>query len=148
MMKFLSRLDSGDRVRADQQAKQNSRDGTAYDSVVRLESKSMPGVMFEVNRISFGRRMELARRVREISQRVEFLEAGNEVREKIEANILNQEVETTYLRWGLVRIEGLTIDGEPATSDRLIEKGPEELAREIVKTIKDQCGLSEPERKN
>ena len=31
-----------------------------------------------------------------------------------------------YLAWGLVNIEGLTIDGEPATAERLIERGPDE----------------------
>jgi hypothetical protein len=40
------------------------------------------------------------------------------------------------------------IDGEPATAARLLEKGPENLTREIVGAIKEQCGLSEPERKN
>lgn len=148
MMKFLSRLVNADIESTESHGSRNSRDGTAYDSVVKLQSKSMPGVTFEINRISFGRRMELAKRVREISHKAEFLEAGNELRETIEANILSQEVEATYIRWGLVRIDGLTIDDEPATPDRLIEKGPEELAREIVKTIKGQCGLTEPERKN
>ena len=37
-----------------------------------------------------------------------------------------------YLQWGLVSIEGLMIDGEPATAARLLEKGPEDLAREVV----------------
>jgi hypothetical protein len=53
-----------------------------------------------------------------------------------------------YLHWGLLSIEGLTIDGEPATAERLLEKGPEDLAREVVSAIKGQCALSEPERKN
>ena len=52
-----------------------------------------------------------------------------------------------YLSWGLVSVEGLKIDGEAATVAHLIEKGPEELTREIVSTIKGQCGLSEAERK-
>ena len=53
-----------------------------------------------------------------------------------------------YLQWGLLSIEGLIIDGEPATATRLLEKGPEDLTREVVCAIKEQCGLSEPERKN
>jgi hypothetical protein len=92
--------------------------------------------------------MELGRRIRELSRRAEFLEAGTELHEKIEANLLSQEIEATYLRWALVRIDGLTIDGEPATAEQLLEKGPEELTREIVAAIKGQCGLSEAERKN
>ena len=92
--------------------------------------------------------MELSRRVRELSRRVEFLEAGPEMHEKIEASILAQEIDAMYLHSGLVSVEGLIIDGEPATAVRLLEKGPEGLTREVVSAIKEQCGLSEPERKN
>jgi len=53
-----------------------------------------------------------------------------------------------YLEWGLEEIEGLTIDGEQATPQALIEKGPMDLAREILGRIKRECGLSEGERKN
>jgi len=119
-----------------------------YESTVRIDSKAVPGVTFFLNRVSFGRRMELSKRVREISQRTEFLEAGNAAQEKIEAGILAQQIDAMYLSWGLVSVEGLNIDGEAATVTHLIEKGPEELTREIVSTIKGQCGLSEAERKN
>ena len=125
-----------------------ARGPVSYESVVKIESKTILGVTFSINRISFGRRMELSRQVREISQRAEFLEAGNELREKIEASLLAQEIDAMYLRWGLVSIDGLTIDGEAATAVQLIEKGPEELMREIVSTIREQCGLNEAERKN
>jgi hypothetical protein len=119
-----------------------------YESVVSIESKAVPGVRFVIHRISFGRRMELSRRVRELSRRAEFLEAGPEMHEKIEASILAQEIDAMYIHWGLLSIEGLTIDGEPATAALLLEKGAENLTREIVSAIKEQCGLSEPERKN
>jgi hypothetical protein len=92
--------------------------------------------------------MELTRRIRELSRRAEFLGAGTELEEKIEASLLSQEIEATYLRWALVNIEGLAIDGEPATAEQLLEKGPEKLTQEIVSAIKGLCGLSEAERKN
>jgi hypothetical protein len=119
-----------------------------YDSILEMESKSAPGVKFAIHRISFGRRMELSRRVREISRRAEFLAASTELHEKIEANILAQEIDAMYFEWGLVSVEGLVIDGEPATAAQLLEKGPEDLAREVVGAIREQCGLSEAERKN
>jgi hypothetical protein len=53
-----------------------------------------------------------------------------------------------YVHWGLASIEGLIIDGEPATAAKLLEKGPEDVAREVVSAIKEQCGLNEAERKN
>jgi len=112
------------------------------------ESKAIPGVAFVINRISFGRRMELSRLVREIGKKAEFLEAGTELQERIEAGILTHEVDAMYLRWGLVSVEGLTIDGTPATAEQLLDSGPEALTQEIVAAIKAQCGLSEAERKN
>jgi hypothetical protein len=42
----------------------------------------------------------------------------------------------------------LEIDGEMATPETLIEKGPANLAAEILGRIRGECGLSESERKN
>src|ERR1700691_5107929 len=136
MMRFMSRLGrKRSEVRAGQSAV-SPKDILHYDSVVSIDSKTAPGVRFAVHRISFGRRMELSRRVREISRKAEFLEASTELHEKIEANILAQEINAMYLQWGLARIEGLVIDGETATVTHLLEKGPEELASEVVDAIK------------
>jgi hypothetical protein len=135
-MKFLSR------------SAEKSRIPVSYESVVTTESTAIPGVVFVINRISFGRRMELSRLVREIGKKAEFLEAGTELQERIEAGILTHEVDAMYLRWGLVSVEGLTIDGTPATAEQLLDSGPEALTQEIVAAIKAQCGLSEAERKN
>jgi hypothetical protein len=147
-MRFMSR--SGKKLNEVERSERTvPRNGVFhYESVVSIDSKTMPGVRFAIHRISFGRRMELSRRVRELSRKAEFLEAGTETHEKIEANILAQEIDAMYLHWGLLSIEALIIDGEPATATRLLEKGPEDLTREIVCAIKGQCGLSEPERKN
>jgi len=142
MMRFLSRSVDAD---PDQCSFQSP---VSYESVLRSESKIIPGVTFAINRISYGRRMELSRQIRELSQRAEFLNAGDQLQDKIEGSLLAQEIDVMYLRWGLVGIDGLTIDGESATASQLIEKGPEALVREIVSAIREQCGLSEAERKN
>lgn len=144
-MKFVLRSDN---KREERSPPANGEERVSYESALAIESKVMPGVKFVIKRISFGRRMELSRRVREITQKTEFLEAGSELGEKIEAGILAQEVDAMYLRWALVGVDGLEIDGEPATAEQLLDRGPEELAREIVVAIKEQCGLSEAERKN
>jgi len=119
-----------------------------YESTVTLEARSMAGVRFTVLRLSFARRMELARRVLELSQRLEFKQAGEAVDDNIEANILGCEIDNLYLSWGLVAVHGLTIDGVDATPELIAAKAPEELAREIVAAIKAECGLTEAERKN
>jgi hypothetical protein len=116
-----------------------------YTSEITRESG---GVRYTIARMSFGRRLELTRRIRELARRQEYLEAGSDPREKLEAAVLASEIERVYLEWGLVRIEGLEIDGEAATPAALVERGPESLAREIITAIKSECGLSEEQRKN
>ena len=123
-----------------------------WDSRVWLDAAAMEGVRYEIVRVSFGRRIELARRIREIGRKMEYLEAGgtldNGARETLEATVLGAEIDRAYLEWGLVSIEGLEIDGEAATPAALVERGPVELAMEILARIKAECGMSEDERKN
>jgi hypothetical protein len=79
---------------------------------------------------------------------MEYLEAGSDAREKLEATVLAAEIDRAYLEWGLAGVEGLEIDGVAATPGTLIDSGPVELAREILGRIKAECGLTEDERKN
>ncbi|HLH41375.1 MAG TPA: hypothetical protein VKV74_00215 [Bryobacteraceae bacterium] len=117
-------------------------------SFVWFEAETLPGVRYRIARMSLGRRIELARRVREIGRKLEFFAAGNDAREKLEAAVLQCEIDRAYLEWGLEAVEGLEIDGEKATPETLIERGPLDLAREILGKIRGECGLSETERKN
>jgi len=147
MMRFFSHLAKvGDRAISETPRRAHGR--VPYESVLTIPSRAFPGVTLVIRRVSFGRRMELSRRARELSQRAEFLAASNELQEKIEANILTQEIDAMYMRWGLVSVDGLSIDGELATVDQLLDSGPEELTQEALAAIRGQCGLSEAERKN
>ena len=117
-----------------------------------FDAAAMDGVRFEIVRVSFGRRIELARRIREIGRKMEYLEAGgsleNGARDKLEATVLGAEIDRAYLEWGLVSVEGLEIDGAAATPETVVERGPVELAVEILGRIKAECGMTEDERKN
>jgi hypothetical protein len=115
---------------------------------VTKEPLRYAGVRYQIRRISFGIRIELARRIREVGRKAEYLEAGNDVRDKLEATVLGAEIDRVYLDWGLVGVEGMEIDGEAATAASLIDSGPVELAAEILGRIKAECGLTEDERKN
>ena len=119
-----------------------------YNSTATLASVVAEGVSFTITRMSFGRRIELTRRIRELGRKVEFLEAGEDFREKIEATLVASEVDKLYIEWGLQQIEGLQIDGQAATPEILVSAGPEELCKEIVAAIRTECGLNEEERKN
>lgn len=120
----------------------------AHESSRWFDSESCAGVRYRIARISLGRRIELARSIREIGRKAEFLEAGDDVRDKLEAAVLQGEIDRVFLEWGLEAIEGLEIDAEAATPAALIERGPLGLAVEIVGRIRGECGLSEAERKN
>jgi hypothetical protein len=119
-----------------------------YESCTTLASASRPGVSFTIRRMSLERRAELTRRLQELFGRIEFLQAGSDPREGIEAALLATEVERVYLLWGLAEVRGLEIDGQPATPETLAAAGPEDLCREIVAAVKAESGLSEAERKN
>ncbi len=119
-----------------------------WESRVWFDAEAVEGVRFEIVRVSFGRRIELARRIREIGRKMEYLEAGANDRETLEATVLAAEIDRAYLEWGLVAVEGLEIDGAAATPGTLVDLGPVELAMEILGRIKSECGMSEDERKN
>ena len=119
-----------------------------YRSELTLESKSCPGVTYTIARMSLERRLELTRCVWELAAKAEFLEAGQEPVEKLQAAALAREIDRLYLRWGLRSVDGLTVDGAAAAPETVISAGPEELAGEILAAIKSQCGLNAAERKN
>ena len=119
-----------------------------YESVAAVESQVTSGVKFTVVKMSFGRRTELMRQVRELARKMEFLEAGQDPGQKMDAALLRFEIDRLYVNWGLRAISGLELDGVAATPESLAEAGPEELFREAVAVIRAQTGLSAAERKN
>lgn len=119
-----------------------------YESTFSVQSLAVPGVTLTVRRVSVARRLELLRRIRELTKRVEFYQAGAQLDDQLEASIASAEIESIYVVWGITSIEGLTIDGENATPDALVERGPESLVREAATKVRSQLGLSEEERKN
>jgi hypothetical protein len=113
-----------------------------------VASESHPGVEFVIVRMTFGRRMELMRLVRDLAVRLEYFDAGQDAKNAMEASLLGAEIDQLYVFWGLEEVRGLDIDGAPATVRSLIDEGPEELFAEALAAVKSECGLSETERKN
>ena len=118
-----------------------------YSSVAWYNSSVYQNVRYSVRRICLAQRIEMAKRIHELSNKYEFLKAGDAL-ERTEAQLADLLVRQLYLGWGLAAIEGLTIDGENASVERLVEKGPESLCDEIVSSIRAEFELSEEERKN
>ena len=120
-----------------------------YESTVTVESAKYPGVRFTVRRMSFGRRLELTRKIKKRLGRLEFLSAGEQgPTDEAEAAMLTGEIDREYGTWGLAAVDGLEIDGEPATPQDVIEKGPEPLVAEVLEAVYREAGLSEDELKN
>lgn len=119
-----------------------------YESTETAGSKLAPDVRYVIRRVSFNRRMELMRRVREIAPKLEFFLAGTSQQDKIEATILSAEIDRLYLTWGLEAVEGLEIDGRPADPETLAASGPEDLFREALGFVKAVCRLTDAEIKN
>ena len=119
-----------------------------YESTVAVESLAAPGVAYTVARMSFGRRAELMRQVRELARRLEFLDASEDADARMDAALLRVEIDRLYVKWGLLEISGLQLDGAEATPQSLAEAGPEDLFREALALVRSQTGLSADERKN
>ncbi len=113
------------------------------------ESAAVPGVRFRLRRISFGRRIELARTLREQLEAMDraLLLPPGEARDA-ETALLAAAMDAAHLQWGLASIEDLEIDGAPATAESLLADGPEALVTEILAAIRRETGLDEAERKN
>jgi hypothetical protein len=121
---------------------------STWNSSRRIRSEVMPFVEFTIVRMTFGRRLELMKLVRDLAARIEYFDAGREEKNRMEASLLSAEIDRLYIEWGLEEIRGLDLDGEPANPQSLVEKGPEDLFREILGAVKAECGLNESERKN
>ena len=119
-----------------------------YESTITIASEVIEGVRFTVARMTFGRRMELMRLVRQLAAKFEFARAGAGLEDAIQASLLGAEIDELYLRWGFKGIEGLEIDERTANIESLIASGPELLCREVIAAIKRECSLTEEERKN
>lgn len=124
-----------------------SPEPVGYSSLTWRESQKVPKVRYALRRVSLGQRIELTRRVRDLSLKYEFLRAGDTA-EQTEASLADLLARRVYLEWGLCEIEGLEINGQPATAELLAEHGPEELSTEIVEDIRRELSLSNDETKN
>ncbi|HYZ85288.1 MAG TPA: hypothetical protein VE621_12835 [Bryobacteraceae bacterium] len=119
-----------------------------YQSSKEITSQVLPGVHFEIARMSFARRLALTAKVKDLLRRVEYLEAGEDAAQQVEASLLNQQIDELYLEWGLLRVAGLQLDGTDPDPKMVLELAPEPFTREILAEIKAECGLTETERKN
>ncbi len=121
--------------------------GKDYPSVIWFASQVLPGVRFAVRRVSLQQRIELNRKLRELTMQYEFLKTGD-ASSQLEAAMSDLLLAKLYVEWGLAELDGLSIDGKKATPTTLLSRGPEKLTNEIVQEIQAASILTEDERKN
>jgi hypothetical protein len=118
-----------------------------FASQIWHESSAYKGVRFAIKQISLAGRIELSRAIQDLILKNEFLRAGDAL-EQSQAALADLLARRVYLEWGISAIEGLTIDGSPASVQDVIERGPEDLCEEMASTIQSGISLTEEERKN
>lgn len=120
---------------------------TQFESATRFESETQRGTVFWIRKVSLAQRIELLDRIGKVVRENEYLNAGS-ADDQLMAALNSVKAARVLILWGLERIEGLAIDGQPATPELLVERGPEELCGEIAQALQHQLGLTEEERKN
>jgi hypothetical protein len=83
-----------------------------------------------------------------MARRAEFLAASEGSGDKMDAALLQSEIERVFVMWGVTAVSGLVVDARVAGPELLAEAGPEELFREALAAVRRETGLSEEERKN
>jgi len=119
-----------------------------HESTFTYDAQTAPGVTVRLRKMTFGRRLDLLKKVGDLAKRATALSAGTSEGEQLDAELAKGLSDKAVVEWGLEAVSGLRIDTEPATPELLIERGPEELVREILGVVQKQLGLSETEIKN
>ena len=129
-----------------------------YVSTQTIQSSFSEDISFVLNKMSEGRRISLRLKLAGMTNRLrELMEQANQAvgtENVAQASMLFDQVKEVvddqitpeWVRWGLVSIHGLRIDGEAATVESMIAKGPRSLYNEIVLAIKAEAGITEEER--
>lgn len=119
-----------------------------WRSAEDFRSSAYPTVRYRISKMSMGRRLELTRRVRDLTKRLEFASAGTGTEDKMDAAILAGEIDRLYWEFALESIEGIQMNGDAISPTSQFDLGPEDLSREILMRIKQLTQLTDTERKN
>ena len=109
-----------------------------YRSAVTIASRSAPGVELQIRKASFARRLEIMRRIRDLSEQMDRLRAAGGARATMDAILIGAAVDRIYVSCGVAEVTGLELDGRPATPAALAEGGPEALFQEALRAVREQ----------
>ena len=98
--------------------------------------------------MTFGRRIELMRQVRDLAARLEYFEAGRDAKNEYGGQSSGRRDRPALHSVGRGGDSRADTRRRPCHCRRLMDSGPEELFFEALTAVKAECGLDENERKN
>jgi hypothetical protein len=134
-----------------------------HETTRRHESQVFEGVVFYLHKMTEGRRLDIRSKIAEKNRRIREIIKEQAAIEKVEEGqqdgakwlelqdefdgIMIEEVNPTWIQWGVKKIEGLEADGKPLGVDDWKE-WPSALFDEILRAVKSEAELNGTERKN
>jgi hypothetical protein len=135
-----------------------------YTSTVDVKDERFPDVVVKLRKVSAGKRDEMRLAIcKHLEELSEIIQEAEEFREGADDNSAsaakiqwyNARISSVSARVDHVRaralvksIDGLEIDGAPATIDSLIDSGDEDLFEVVSRAVKHEMGLDRDEQKN
>lgn len=117
-------------------------------SSCHYESITYPGVSFTIRQMTLRHRIKLLKEVHDLYREAEFSTAGSSKADRLNAQLSSLRVDEVFLRWGVIAVEGLVVDGRPIAADEVGELAPECLASEMLSRVRECMSLSSDEEKN
>jgi hypothetical protein len=93
-------------------------------------------------------RINLVQELHTLYREHEFSSAGTSSADRLLAQLSSLRIDEVFLRWGVMAIDGLQVDGKPVGAAELAEHGPERLTAEVLGRIRETIALSPDEEKN
>ena len=132
-----------------------------FSTTKTVNSVKLPGVVFQLRKMTERRRLKLMLSTGPINAEIrEKIEQQRNLREQtpppiaqilqLDADInvlVTEKLNPAKIAWGVAGISGLSLDGEPATMDNLLD-WPSDLIEEIIELIDGGTALNEVEQKN
>jgi hypothetical protein len=93
-------------------------------------------------------RIKLIGELSQLYRAHDFHTAGSSPLDQLNAQLNALRIDEVVLKWGVIAVHGLVIDGHTVGPDELSERAPEELTAEILSRIRECISISVDQEKN
>jgi len=121
---------------------------TELEGAASFDSAEYHGVTFTIRRMTLRQRIYLLTDLHALYREHDFSKAGTSQADRINAHLSSLRIDEIFLRWGVLAIEGLSVDGKRLCVEDLAEYAPEGLVREILFRIRESIALDPGDEKN